>query len=95
MIGYSVVFINGDTTVKDALWSKRIVYLTWERALDQATSMANQEKDKYGDDSYIISLVSSNSKNICESNGNAQVFTVQIKEYGKVGGIYIVTVYSE
>ena len=94
MIGYSVLFINKDTSIKDALLEKRVVYNTWETALDQAISRATKEKNRY-DDLYIISLVSSNSKNTCEINGAAQVFTVQMKGYGKICSLYIVPVYSE
>jgi hypothetical protein len=94
IIGYSVVFVNDDTTVKDVLWGKRIVYITWEMALDQAMSRANEEKNRY-DDTYIISLVSSKSKVNCETYGDVQVFTVQLKGYGEVGSIHIVPVYDE
>ena len=94
MIGYSVLFINKDTSIKDALWEKRVVYNTWDCALEQAMSRATKEKNSY-DDSYIISLVSSKSKINCESNGNTQVFTVQMKGYGEVGTLHIVPVYSE
>ena len=94
LIGYSVVCVNDDMTEDDALWSKRIVYSTWEKALDKAMIMANEEKNEYND-SYIISLVSSKSKNNCESKGNIQVFTVHMKECGEVCSVYIVPVYGE
>lgn len=94
MIGYSVLFINVNTTIKDTLGPKRDVYYTWESALDQAISLANEEKNSY-EDTYIISLVRSNSKNTCEINCAAQLFTVQVKGYGEVGRVYIVPVYSE
>jgi hypothetical protein len=73
---------------------KRVVYNTWETALDQAMSRATKEKNSY-DDIYIISLVSSKSKNNCELNDNTQVFTVQRKDFGEVGKVFIVPVYGE
>lgn len=94
IIGYSVIFVNDDTTVKDALWTRRIVYSTWETALGQAMSRAEEEKNRY-DDTYIISLVSSKSKTTCESYGDTQVCTVQMKGYGEVGSLHIVPVYGE
>jgi hypothetical protein len=94
MIGYSVLYINDDTSAKDTLGSKRDVYNTWEIALDQAMSRANEEKNRY-EDTYIISLVSFNSKNNCEVNGSTQVFTIQIKGYGKIGSLHIIPVYGE
>jgi hypothetical protein len=95
IIGYSVLYVNEDTTVKDALWLKRVVYNTWESAINQAMSMANLEKNRYDDTTYMISLVSSKSKLNCESNGNTQVFTVQTKGFGEIGSVYIVPVYGE
>ena len=94
IIGYSVLYVNDYITVKDALWSKRVVYSTWESALNHAVSRAEQEKNQY-DDSYIISLVSSKSKTTCESYGTAQVCTIQMKGYGEIGSIHIVPVYGE
>ncbi len=94
IIGYSILYVNENTTVKDALWSKRVVYSTWESALNQSMSIANLEKNQY-DNTYIISLVSSKSKSNCESNGNTQVFTVQTKGFGEIGGVHIVPVYGE
>jgi hypothetical protein len=94
MIGYSILYINNDTTVNDAIRQKNVVYSTWEMAVEQAMARANEEKNRY-DDSYIISLVSSNSKNNCESYGNTQVFTVQLKEYGKIGSLHIVPVFDQ
>jgi len=93
MIGYSVLFIN-DTTLKDTLWEKRVVYNTWDAALEQAISRATEEKNRY-DDTYIISIVSSKSKNNCESNGNTHVFIVQRKDFGEVGKVFILPVYGE
>ena len=94
MIGYSVVFVNDTTTIKDALWERRVVYSTWETAQNIAMCRAELEKNSY-DDTYIISLVSSKSKANCEAYGNTQLFTVQMKGYGEVGSIHIVPVYGE
>ena len=94
IIGYSVLYVNDDITVKDALWSKRIVYNTWETALNQSMSRAEHEKNQY-DDSYIISLVSSKSKTTCESYGSTQTYTIQMKGYGEIGSVHIVPVYGE
>jgi hypothetical protein len=95
IIGYSILYVNEDTTVKDALWSKRVVYSTWESALNQSMSIANLEKNRYDDNTYIISLISSKSKSNCESNGNTQAFTVQTKSFGEIGSVHIVPVYGE
>ena len=64
IIGYSVLYVSDDTTVTDALWNKRVVYSTWERALEQSHLKAEEEKKRY-DNSSIISLVKSKSNEVC------------------------------
>jgi hypothetical protein len=53
MIGYSVLYINKDITIKDIFWDKMIVYCNWEKAINMASKIAN-EKIELGDNLFII-----------------------------------------
>jgi hypothetical protein len=94
IIGYSVLYIKNDITVKDILWERRVVYSTWERALEVANLIANKEKEM-GDEYYIISIVTSKSKESCNKYGNTQLFTINMKCLGEVGNVCIIPVYDE
>ncbi len=94
IIGYSVLYINDDITLKDVLWEKRIVYSTWENVINRAMSRAEEEKNRY-DNTYIISLISSKSKTTCESYGDTEVCIIEMRDYGKVGSVHIVPVYGD
>lgn len=95
IIGYSILYINDDTNVKDILWGKRVVYSTWEKALEMATKLA--EGIKSNDDEILyVSLFRSNSRQICENTGNVIVYRFMYKTYGdETGNIYIVPIYDE
>jgi hypothetical protein len=95
IIGYSVVYVNDDTTVKDILWLRRIVYSTWDKALDKAYANAEEKNKKYNNELDIISIINSESKNMCDKRGNLQVFTLSRRKLGEVGSIYIIPVYDE
>lgn len=94
IIGYSILYVNQDTTVKDVLWERRTVYSNWNKALEVAHKKAETEK-KRNDEYYLISVVNSKSQSVCDKNGNTQVFTLNHKSLGEVGNIYIVPVHDE
>ena len=95
IIGYSVIYVNDDITIKDALWGKRVVYSNWEESLKKGREKAEEEVNNWGEDTYIVSLCNSDSKKICESNGDAHIFTIKDKRIGNIGEIYIVPIYNE
>lgn len=94
IIGYSVLYITDDTNAKDILWKRKVLYSTWEGALEMAKSIADKEKDRR-EDNYLISVVSSTSKEICNTTGPTQIFIIKSKEFGEIGVVYIVPVYDE
>jgi hypothetical protein len=95
LIGYSVLYINEDMTIKDVLWEKRIVYSSWEESLKKAKEKAEEEIKNWGEKTYMVALSKSESKKMCESNGNTCVFKINHKSIGNIGEIYIVPVYNE
>jgi hypothetical protein len=94
LIGYSVLYVNDDMSPKDTFCNKRIVYGTWERAVEVSQIRAEEEMRRYKDSS-IISLIMSKSKEACEKNGEAHIFIINNKTYNESGNIYIVPVYFE
>jgi hypothetical protein len=94
LIGYSVLYVNDDMIPKDSFWNKRVVYSSWERALEVSQIRAEEEMRKY-DDPSIISLIKSKSKEACEKIGEAHIFIINNKTYNESGNIYIVPVYFE
>jgi hypothetical protein len=96
IIGYSVLYINDDTDMKDVLWAKRIVYNSWEKALEMATNKAEEVKNDYKDEITYISIFRADSKKTCDKNGNTIVYKFIYKQYAdEFGNIYIVPVYDE
>lgn len=96
IIGYSILYINDDTDIKDVLWSKRIVYSTWEKALEMASMKAEEIKDKYNNDVSYISLFRADSKKVCEKDGDIIVYRFIYKKSSiDFGYIHIVPIYDE
>jgi hypothetical protein len=96
IIGYSVIHVNDDISVKDLLWGKRVVYSTWDKALEKAQLKANEIKYELGDDdNYLISNVTSKSQEKCDKSGNERIITIEDKIYKFSTDIYIVPVYDE
>ena len=94
IIGYSVLYVN-DRNIKDTFWTKRVVYSTWEKALEIATKMAEEIKSN-DDEILYVSLFRSDSRKTCENTGNVMVYRFIYKTYGnESGNIYIVPVYNE
>ncbi len=94
IIGYSILYVDEDITVKEILWHKRIVYSTWEKAVQKATEKVNDIKKKH--DSYsFIALIASNSKENCDKNGSTQIYRLHHPEFKEVGNIFIIPVYDE
>ena len=56
MIGYSVIYIYKDITIKDIFWDKMIVNFNWEKAINMAIKIAN-EKIELCYNLFIISCV--------------------------------------
>ena len=92
IIGYSVLYINENTNVKDILWEKRVIY-TWEKAVQKANEIANKEVQRW-DNSFIICLIQRNSQNDCNLNNNTLAFKIEKREQGNIGEVYIITVYD-
>ena len=96
IIGYSILYVDDDTNIKDALWTRRVVYSTWDKALDMAFIKANEVKSKYGDEVLYVSLSRADSNMSCKKNGNVIIFRFISKQYGnEFGNIYIVPVYDD
>lgn len=96
IIGYSILYVDDDTNIKEVLWSKRIVYSTWEKALKMAGNKAEEIKSKYDNDISYVSLFRADSKNICEKNDEVVVFRFIYKKSSiEFGNMYIVPVYDE
>lgn len=93
-MGYSVLYINEDLTVKDVLWEKRIVYNSWENAVKACQEIAINEI-KRCEEWNMISLVSSNSKNNCDKKGKELIFSIIQKGIGIIGEFYLVPVFVE
>jgi hypothetical protein len=94
MVGYSVLYVDEDTTVKGVLWEKRVVYSDWNKALAIARKKA-EEQINSDNNINLISIVNSNSQSSCDKNGDARVFTLKHKTIGEIGNIYIVPVFIE
>lgn len=60
ILDYSVLSINNAITVDDVLWDKRIVFLTWEKAVEAACNECERISTKY--DEKGLSLINFNSK---------------------------------
>ena len=80
IIGYSVLYVNDEIDLKDALWSKRVVYSNWETALKMAGNKADEIKNKYGNDISYVSLFRADSRKICEKNNEVSVFRIIYKK---------------
>jgi hypothetical protein len=93
IIGYSILYVD-DIQVNDVLWDRRIVYSTWELAVENATEKLIDIKKKCDDYSFIA-LITSKSKENCDKNGSAQIYRVQNTNLNEVGNIYIIPVYDE
>jgi hypothetical protein len=91
MIGYSVIYIYKDITIKDIFWDKMIVNCNWEKAINMASKIAN-EKIEVCDNLFIISLIKATSQKECNDNGITIAFTIKDKQDGDIGDIYIVSV---
>jgi hypothetical protein len=94
IIGYSILYVDDDITVKEIIWHKRVVYSTWEKAIEKATEEVDDIKKKCDDYSFIA-LIASNSKENCDRNGSTQIYRIQGVEAHEVGNIYIIPVYDE
>ena len=103
LIGYSVLYIDNDPSVNEILWSRKIVYGTWDKALKQANILAEHEKtnldadadDDNKDDNFIVSLARADSKSRCETFGHELIYKIQNKVMGQIGEIYIVPIFDE
>lgn len=94
IIGYSILYIDDETTVKDFLREKKVVYKTWEESLKKAQEAAEKEMKRYGGSCTLVCLVNSNSKTNCESGYKELVFKVNVKEMDITGEVYIVPVFD-
>jgi hypothetical protein len=98
IIGYSVVLVDDDLTVKDVLWERRVVHSTWEKTLLYAEKVLNDVKLKYdfseNNEKFTIkSLINSNSQSDCEKYGQVCLYDITTKYY--TDSIYVVPVYDE
>lgn len=95
IIGYSVLYVNDNMNIKDVFWNRRIVYSTWEKAMNAASEKAKEEMETYTN-SFIVSLIKAESKKICETNGSTIAFIIKDRQIeGNVGEVYIVPDYDE
>jgi hypothetical protein len=96
IIGYSILYVDDNINIKDVLWSRRIVYSTWEKALEMASMKATEIKNEYDNDVSYVSLFSANSRKMCEQNNEVSVYRIIYKKLSiEFGNIYIVPVYDE
>jgi hypothetical protein len=95
IIGYSILYIDDDIGVEDILWERRVVYSNWDDALKKSKEVAEKEKNRRGEDSYLVSLLKSDSKKTCESNHRALVYKVNHKKLEMIGEVFIIPVFNE
>lgn len=94
IIGYSILYIDDETAVKDFLREKQVVYKTWEESIKKAQETAEKEMKRYGGSCTLVCLVNSNSKANCESGYKELVFKLNVKELEIMGEVYIVPVFD-
>lgn len=87
MVGYSVIFID-DRKMNDKIDE---IY-TWHEALEKASEKVIEINKKNGEELRIISLIKSNSEEMCKQNKETIVYKLYQKGYGELGNIYIISV---
>jgi hypothetical protein len=96
IIGYSILYVDDDTNIKDNFLTKQDIYSTWDETLKKACNKADEIQSKYGNDISYVSLFRADSKKICEKNKEVCVFRFIYKKSSiEFGNIYIVPVYDE
>jgi hypothetical protein len=96
IIGYSILYVEDDNVVKDTNLTKRIIYSTWEKALERASIEADEIKSKYGNEMSYVSIFRADSKKLCDKNGATAVYRFIYKKSNiEFGNLYIVTVLEE
>lgn len=95
IIGYSVLYVNEDINIKDVLWDRRVVYSTWEKAMNIAREMSNDKMERR-EGTFIVSLIKAESRKNCETNGSTIAFLIKDRQIqGNIGEVNIVPVYDE
>ena len=87
IVGYSVIFRNDEKTNEKI----KEIY-TWREALDKAKEKVDNKNKMYEEELRIISLIKSNSEEICKQSGETIVYKIYQKGYGELGNIYIISV---
>jgi hypothetical protein len=95
IIGYSILYVNEDTTIKDVLWERRVVYSNWEESLKKARERAEKEREENGDNCKYVSLIKSDSQKNSDKYGSCCIYKINDKQIGMIGEIFIVPVYNE
>lgn len=87
IIGYSVIFRN------DNKMNEKITEIyTWNEAIEKAKEKVDIKNKNYDEELKIISLIKSNSEEICKQTGETIVYKLYQKGYGELGYIYIIAV---
>lgn len=95
IIGYSILYVNDDTNIKDVLWERRVVYSNWEESLKKARERAEKEREENGDNCRCVSLIKLDSQKNSDNYGSCCVYKIIDKQIGMIGEIFIVPVYNE
>jgi hypothetical protein len=78
IIGYFVQVVDDEVTAKDILYQQRILYPTWEAALDAASKLVS--KHAHNDQISPICTLRSTSKSTCHSMGYVMAYRLESKE---------------
>lgn len=102
IIGYSILYIDDDTNLKDVLWSKRIVYNSWEKVIEIANIKSlktlEEYKNIYGESILLNSLIKKNSQQVCDNSGNVRIYQFVNNEKNQIieiSNIYIIPIFNE
>jgi hypothetical protein len=88
VVGYNVMHVYEEMRAKDALWVRRVLYRTWEQALEAAKALM-QERVADMDVSPLC-LLKKETQHSCDASESALIW-----ECAEIGdAIYIVAVYA-
>jgi len=92
IIGYSVICVNKYNKNEDILLKNKEIY-SWEKALKM--SYLKAQEIKINDETRIMSLVMSNSEEMCKINNEVIIFKLIHKDFNDYTNINIIAVHDE
>jgi hypothetical protein len=87
IVGYSVIFRDNNK-----IDEKITEIYSWNEAIEKAKEKVDIKNKNYDEELRIISLIKSNSEEICKQTGETIVYKLYQKGYGELGYIYIIAV---